>query len=89
VFWIEATLVGDIQNGNSRACELHVFWIEATLVGDIQNGNSRACELHVFWIEATKVLNIETSLKQFDEVFFVGFNAGDGSSYEVLKGRIL
>jgi hypothetical protein len=46
-----------------------VFWIEATLVGDIQNGNSRACELHVFWIEATKVLNIETSLKQFDEVF--------------------
>jgi hypothetical protein len=48
-----------------------VFWIEATLVGDIQNGNSRACELNVFWIESTKVLNIETSLKQFDEVFSV------------------
>jgi hypothetical protein len=48
-----------------------VFWIEGTLVGDIQNGNSRAFELNVFWIEATKVLNIETSLKQFDEVFNV------------------
>jgi hypothetical protein len=31
VFWIEATLVGYRQNGNSRACELHVFWIEETL----------------------------------------------------------
>ena len=64
-----------------------MFWIEATLVGDIQNENSRACELHVFWIEATKVLNIETSLKQFDEVFFMEFNSGDGSSLEVLNGR--
>jgi hypothetical protein len=48
-----------------------VFWIEATLVGDVQNGNSRACELNVFWKESTKVLNIETSLKQFDEVFYL------------------
>ncbi|NBR12971.1 MAG: hypothetical protein EBQ94_10170 [Flavobacteriales bacterium] len=86
MFWIEATSVGDIQNGNSRACELHVFWIEATLVGDIQNGNSRACELHVFPIESTKVLNIETSLKQFDEVFLWDLISYSWC-FEVLKGR--
>ena len=48
-----------------------MFWIEATLVGDVQNENSRACELNVFWIDATKILNIETSLKKFDEVFYL------------------